>query len=392
VEGHLQSAACQRLTFEGGHERWGYPVDNLFAVWEGNHALGHLCFIGHTDVVPPGDLKLWTHDPFSGKINAGFLHGRGATDMKGELAAFCVAASHCAATIPPEKRPRISMILTSDEEWLAINGVARVLEWMQKQGEAPSWFLVGEPSSPERFGTHIKIGRRGSLCGRLRVEGVQGHIAYPGLFQNPVRTLALALTILHGHQWNDALEGMPATNFETVALASGDFGITAIAPSVAEASWGIRFTSNQRVEKLMSTLQDLLNEPPAWAKSHPDASLLDDIEIIGNTATVSLPYYSPPARLASIVSDVIAAQTGCTPEMDTAGGTTDGRFASTFFPEAEIVELGLPENGGNVNGLPSAPTQGGMHQTDERCALADIAALTDCYVEIINNLGRNAKE
>lgn len=385
VQSYLETrgASCHRLTFEGGHAKWTYPVDNLYATWGNPGASAHLCFIGHTDVVPPGDNRLWSEDPYSGEIHDGFLHGRGATDMKGAVAAFCVAAAHC-ATSPLASAPiRISLILTTDEEWAAVNGVRRVLEWMRAQGEIPTMFIVGEPSSRERFGTHIKVGRRGSLCGRLVVRGVQGHVAYPGLHENPVRALNLALTILNAHRWNDALPGMPETNFEAVALVAGDPGVTAIVPACAEATWNIRFTHQQSVECLLANLQRLLSDPPNWARAHPDCNLLSGIEIIGNTHSVSLPYYSPPSQLAQLVAQVVALETGRCPVMDAAGGTTDGRFVHNYFPEAEILELGLPESGGVPINDEKSGLQGGMHQVGERCALSDLAVLTHCYAAIL---------
>src|SRR5262249_9675935 len=147
-------AVCHRLTFQGGHEIWNYPVDNLYAEWTGDETLGHLCFIGHTDVVPPGDLALWKEDPFSGIVRDGFLWGRGATDMKGAIAAFSVAAANFVRS-GPRRLPKISLVITTDEEWAAVNGTCKILEWMRSNGPPPSAFLIGEPSSPSQFGSHI---------------------------------------------------------------------------------------------------------------------------------------------------------------------------------------------------------------------------------------------
>lgn len=394
VQAYLErhGAVCHRLKFEGGDGRWGYPVDNLYATLGGDAAFGHLCFLGHTDVVAPGDLRQWGDDPFSGEIRAGFLHGRGATDMKGAVAAFCAAAAHdaalAAARSPSGRRPRISLIITTDEEWAAVNGTRRVLEWLRANGEEPSLALVGEASSPLRFGTHIKVGRRGSLCGVLRARGTQGHAAYPDLYRNPNRALALALAVLHAWRWDDALPGMCATGFEAVALASGDFRATAIIPGQAEALWNIRFTSRQTTDSLMSRLRSLLADPPDWARGHPDAGRLADIDVIGNVETASMPYYSPPGVFARLVADAIAAETGTPPLMDATGGTTDGRFVHVVFPHAEIVEFGLPESGGvPPEGAAPEAGRGGMHQIGERCSLTDLAALTRSYATIIQHAG-----
>lgn len=369
-------AQCHRLIFEGGHAKWGYPVDNLYVEWPGDGGR-HLCFLGHTDVVPPGDASAWGSEPFSGDIRDGYLWGRGATDMKGAVAAFCVAAARFACG-QRDKRSTISMLITTDEEWAAVNGTRRVLEWLAANGRTPDAFLVGEPSSPSEFGTHIKIGRRGSLCGTLRAEGVQGHAAYPGLFVNPNRALSAALTALHAHQWDDALPGMPETRLETVALRSGDFGQTAIIPSAAEALWNIRFTPNQSVDDLVAKLRNLLVSNPDWISSPSEPAEPHPVAITANTDTVSMPYYSPQAGFASLVSSAVAAEMGRTPICDAVGGTTDGRFVQPVFSQAEIVELGLPENGGAGDAL-----RGGMHQLDECCRVADLERLSATYFRVI---------
>jgi succinyl-diaminopimelate desuccinylase len=372
-------AVCHRLTFQGGHEIWDYPVDNLYAEWSGDETLGHLCFIGHTDVVPPGDLARWKNDPFSGVIRDGFLWGRGATDMKGAIAAFSAAAAGFARS-GPRRFPKVSLVITTDEEWAAVNGTRRILEWMRSNRQPPSAFLVGEPSSPNHLGSHIKIGRRGSLCGVLQAKGIQGHAAYPELFENPNRALTLALTILSTQRWADSADGMLPTAFEAVAIASGDFNATAIIPGEARALWNIRFTPQQTVDKLLGKLMTLLDDPPDWARNHPNGADLACITIIGNTGTASMPYYSPPSGFAALVSQSVFATTGQTPVLDAGGGTTDGRFIHPVFPGAEIVELGLPENGG-AGDLRQA--SGGMHQADERCSVADLGLLARSYAAIL---------
>jgi succinyl-diaminopimelate desuccinylase len=372
-------AVCHRLTFEGEHEIWNYPVDNLYAEWSGDETSGHLCFIGHTDVVPPGDLALWKNDPFSGVIRDGFLWGRGATDMKGAIAAFSAAAASVARS-GPRRFPKVSLVITTDEEWAAVNGTCRILEWMRSNGRPPSAFLIGEPSSPNHLGSHIKIGRRGSLCGVLHAKGIQGHAAYPELFENPNRALTLALTILSARRWTDSVHGMLPTAFEAVAITSGDFNATAIIPGEARALWNVRFTPQQSVDKLLATLRTSLEDPPDWAGSHPDCADLARITITGNTGTASMPYYSPPSGFAKLVSQSVHATTGKTPVLDAGGGTTDGRFIHPVFPAAEIVELGLPENGG-AGDLSRA--SGGMHQADERCSVADLGRLAQCYITIL---------
>lgn len=379
-------ARCEWLTFSGGHERWGYPVDNLYAEWGDAQSDKRLCFIGHIDVVPPSDLSLWSADPYSGVASGGFIHGRGATDMKGAVAAFTAAAAGFAASRNAAGKPaNVSLIVTADEEWAAVNGVRRVLDWMRAGGKRASAFVVGEPSSEEVFGSAIKIGRRGSLCGTLEAAGVQGHAAYPELFRNPNRALSLALAILHTHRWDDGESGMPATNFETIATAGGDFAATAIVPGEAKALWNIRFTHRQTVSKLVSELQHFLDRPPAWAMSHPDIDFLKTITVRANMDTAAMPYFSPPGQLAALAKAAVSARAGREPSLDAKGGTTDGRHVHLYFPQAEIIELGLPECGGLTGDQHPAifRKQGGMHQADECCANKDLQTLTWCYWDLL---------
>jgi succinyl-diaminopimelate desuccinylase len=379
-------AHCEWLTFEGGHTRWYYPVDNLYVEWGDPFQPGGLCFLGHTDVVPPGDLAAWRGDPFGGAVEGGFLHGRGATDMKGAVAAFAVAAAAVAAERASEgKRSQVSLVITTDEEWAAVNGTRRVLEWMHAGGRRPSAFVVGEPSSEEHLGAAIKLGRRGSLCGMLHANGVQGHAAYPGLFQNSNRALSLAIAILHDYRWGDGEADMPATNFETIAIESGDFGATAIVPGAARALWNVRFTHQETPATLTRKLQHVLDNPPQWAMDHPDAGMLRNIQLTANSDTASMSYYSPPSALAALASQVVLRHTGRAPALDCKGGTTDGRFIHSVFPQAEIIELGLPECGGVARaGNPSEfGNAGGMHQVDERCSVNDLQSLMCCYRDLL---------
>ncbi|WP_170937081.1 MULTISPECIES: succinyl-diaminopimelate desuccinylase [Rhodomicrobium] len=379
-------ARCEWLSFQGGHAKWGYPVDNLYIDWPGASAGSGLCFLGHTDVVPPGDDSLWRSGPFSGEIQDGFLLGRGATDMKGAVAAFAAAAADFAARRRAEGGAvGTSLLITTDEEWAAANGSRRVLEWMAAAGKRPSGFIVGEPSSEEIFGEAIKVGRRGSLCGTITATGVQGHAAYQHLFENPNRALALALAVLHAHRWDDASPEMPATNFETVATRSGDFGATAIIPGEASALWNIRFTHHESTATLSGKVKSLLEKLPRWANGHPDAPLLSKLRVIANSDTASMPYFSAPGALAALASAIVARHCGPVPALDAKGGTTDGRFIHDHFPGAEIIELGLPEAGGLTRAAhPGAfGRTGGMHQADECCAIADLAQLTRCYRDLL---------
>lgn len=377
-------ATCHRLQFEGDHEKWSYPVDNLYAEWTFGSGEKHLCFMGHTDVVPVGDLDSWTMPPFGGEIKDGWIYGRGTTDMKAAVATFCVAAVNTIKQLENQSIT-ISLLITADEEWAAINGSRKVLHWLKKLGKTPDAFIVGEPSSQDSFGTHIKIGRRGSLCGTLNATGIQGHAAYQELFENPNRALSLANTVLNTIEWTDNLEYFPSTNFEIIAQNAGDFDASGIVPGSALALWNIRYSPQYTPEQLDEILKDKLDNPPDWAKSHPDYDRLSKIELISNISTASLPYYSKPGKLAELSLKAIEEITGNRPQIDGSGGTTDGRFVHQFFPEAEIIELGLPEKGGFETGNQPADygTRGGMHQIDERCKIYDIKQLLLSYQAII---------
>lgn len=392
LQGFLETAGarCERVCFSGGHERWGYPVDNLYAEWVNDDAAPGICFLGHTDVVPPGESANWQRDPFSAEIDGDLLHGRGTTDMKGAVAAFAVAAARFAEE---NTRMNVSLVITTDEEWAAVNGTRRVLEWAKAQGKEPSAFVVGEPSSEEILGTAIKIGRRGSLGGRLIARGTQGHAAYQGLYENPNRMLVPALNLLHGLTWNDGEPGMPATNFETIALSSGDFGASAIIPGEAQALWNIRFTHRQTPSGLTAKLHEALANPDNFARDHHYANILRQITLIANIDTAALPYYSKPRGLAEAAKHAVEECTGKEPIFDARGGTTDGRFVHKYFPQAEIIELGLPEMGGltHLKHPDRVGRYGGMHQADESCSISDLQALMRCYLILLRNYSGTAE-
>ena len=381
------------LTYSGGHPKWDYTVDNLYIEWTFGQPNYHLCFLGHTDVVPVGDIDRWNVAPFSGVKQDGWIYGRGATDMKGAIAAYAMAVINMAAEIdklPEAKRPnlRLSMVITTDEEWAAINGTDKVLEWLKQQGKHPDAFIVGEPSSQDALGTHIKIGRRGSLCGTIVAKGVQGHAAYSGLFVNPNRALCLAASVLQTHAFNDNRGDFPRSEFEIVALDSGSFSATAIIPAQALALWNCRFTSQYSPQQVLEALNKVLTNPPVWAQQHPDFHLLSNVEIKANIDTVSLPYYSPPSSLCDMAVSAVESTLSVSPILDGAGGTTDGRFIHKYFPKAEIIELGLPEKGGLQHGHQPQEygKQGGMHQVNERCLEKDLHGLYDIYYAILSAL------
>lgn len=385
-------AGATRLEFSGDHEKWDYKVENLYLEWTFGKPEKHICYIGHLDVVPPGDGRKWTEDPYSGKIENGYLHGRGVTDMKGSVAAFISAIEESLEDLKRQGNIKISMILTTDEEWAAVNGTKKVLQWLKAQGADVDAFIVGEPSSQDDLGSHIKVGRRGSLVGTLTVKGVQGHAAYQELFENPNRALMLAAAILNSHKWADGNANFPNTNFETIAAKSGDFNASAIVPGEAQLLWNIRFTPQHTPDTLEKWMQDTLANPPEWAKRHPDYPLLKNVVVKANKDTASVPYYSAPGALASSAQDAVKAVLGKDAKLDGSGGTTDGRFAAQLYPDAEIIELGLPERGGIPCGAEKDKdylTRGGMHQIDERAALCDLVHLRQIFSETVKNYGKH---
>lgn len=385
------NAKTQRMVFEGGHPKWPYPVPNLYAeieIGKYKESDPFLVYMGHIDVVPVGDLSQWKHSPFDASICHGFIYGRGATDMKTSVTTFITSAEQAIKDKTLEgKNLKIGFIITGDEEWAAINGSKKVLEFMKNNDKNPTAFIVGEPSSPDYLKDYIKVGRRGSLIGSLKVTGIQGHRAYKELYSNPNRPLNFALNLLNSIQWNDGNEYLPNTDFEVVALDAGSENATAIIPSQAKATWGIRYTDKTSAEELEVTLNNALNNIPDYLKNHPDYEIYKEfkennkIELVCNLSTASIPYFSVPNKLAYSAKKAMQSVLTHTPIFDSSGGTTDARFVHSFYPNAEIIELGVPEKGGIVDGKTptSYGTQGGMHQVNESVAIQDVYDLAKIY-------------
>src|SRR5690349_46193 len=331
--------AVTRLRFEGDGS---YPVDNLFAT-RGTSG-PHLLFNGHTDVVPPGDRALWTHDPFGAEIADDVMYGRGAVDMKSGIAAFVAAAAQ-----PPAKG-RISIAITNDEEHEGINGTAKLMEWAAAQGHRFDFAIVGEPSSSARVGDSIKIGRRGSLSGRITVTGVQGHVAYPHKALNPLPVAAGLISALSG-TLDDGSDHFPASNLEFTSVDVGNT-VTNVIPAVVTMAFNVRYNDRWTPESLEDAIRDGI-------ESQDDEGTTIEFERLG---PASRSFLSPTSGAVETLSQVIEAATGARPEFSTAGGTSDARFVAQYCP---VVELGLP-----------GPT---MHKADECVPLADVRALTSLY-------------
>jgi len=328
-----------RLRFEG---RGSYPVDNLFATRGSGGP--HLLFNGHTDVVPPGEVAAWTHDPFGAEIVDGMLYGRGAADMKSGIAAFIAACADAPAT------GRISVAITNDEEADSVNGTARIMEWAAAAGHSFDFAIVGEPSATAKVGDSIKIGRRGSLSARIIVSGVQGHVAYPHKALNPLPAAAALVTALSG-----ALDGgsahFPASNLEFTSIDVGN-PVTNVIPAQARLALNVRYNDGWTPESLEAAIRAVI-------ASQPDTGTRVDLDVLGVPARAFL---SPTSGAVEVLAQVIAEQTGSRPEFSTGGGTSDARFIAQYCP---VVECGLP-----------GPT---MHKVDESVAVADVEALTRLY-------------
>jgi succinyl-diaminopimelate desuccinylase len=335
--------AVTRLRFEGGGS---YPVDNLFATRGSTGP--HLLFNGHTDVVPPGDRALWTHEPFGAEIADDILYGRGAVDMKSGIAAFVAAV----AAAPPEAR--ISLAITNDEEADGVNGTARIMEWAAAEGHVFDFAIVGEPSATAQVGDSIKIGRRGSFNGRIVVEGVQGHVAYPHKALNPLPVAAHLVEVLSG-TLDDGSEHFPASNLEFTSFDVGN-GVSNVIPAAATLRFNVRYNDKWTPESLEASIREAI-------EGQDDEGTRIGFEVVG---TPSRSFLSPLGGGIEVLVAAITAQTGRAPEMSTGGGTSDARFIAQYCP---VAECGLP-----------GPT---MHKADECVPLADVRALTALYAAFI---------
>ena len=337
---------CHELPFGEGDNQ----IRNLFARYGSGG--NHLCYAGHTDVVPPGDINRWSHDPFDPVIQDGVLYGRGASDMKGSVAAFTCAAIDFVQT-HPDFDGSISLLITGDEEAEAINGTVKVLEWMGKNGHIPDAALVGEPTNPEHFGQEIKIGRRGSLNGYLSVPGKQGHVAYQHLADNPLPRLIELTGILARYIFDEGNEYFAPTNLEITSIDVGNTA-TNVIPSHGRAVFNIRFNDHWTSESLKARIAELLNE----------TGFEYDLKFEGNAES----FITKPNAWTNVVADAVEAISGRRPDLTTSGGTSDARFIVKYCP---VVECGA------VNKT--------IHQIDESATLQDLEDLTKIYTQILKS-------
>jgi succinyl-diaminopimelate desuccinylase len=341
--------ACHRLPFS---QAGTADVDNLYARLgqEGSN----FCFGGHTDVVPTGDLKGWTVDPFAGEVIDGFLYGRGAADMKGAIAAFVAAATRFKAQHGGKIPGSISLLITGDEEAYAINGTVKVLDWLKARGEKLDACIVGEPTNPTKLGEMMKVGRRGSLVGYLTVFGTQGHTAYPHLADNPVPRMLNMLSAITEHKLDDGTEHFQPSTLEISTVDVGNPASNVI-PAQVSATFNIRFSDKHSSASLIKWLEQ------TFARLHREAGGKGSYEF--KTHITGESFLCPPGEWTELVADAIEQATGRAPDRSTTGGTSDARF---IFRHCPVVEFGLI---GQT-----------MHKADERTAVADMDKLADIYL------------
>ena len=327
-------------------------VENLYArIGSGGPVL---VLAGHTDVVPPGDAARWTHAPFAGELVDGVLYGRGAVDMKGGIAAMLAAALDVVAT-RSDLPGSIAVLITGDEEGPAVNGTVKLLQWAHARGERFDACILGEPTNPERLGDMIKIGRRGSLSGEIVVEGVQGHVAYPHLADNPIDGMVRLLAGLKARPLDGGTEHFSATNLELTTVDVGN-PATNVIPASARAAFNIRFNDLWTPQTLEAEIRARLGaaagDAVRWRATFE------------NTNAVA--FLTPPNDFVRSVQDAIEAETGIRPALSTTGGTSDARFIKHYCP---VLEFGLV---GQT-----------MHQVDERVPVADLERLQGIYRRVL---------
>ena len=335
--------ACTRLKFE--------EVDNLYARY--GEGRPHLCFAGHTDVVPPGDEAAWADPPFEATLKNGRLWGRGAADMKGAVAAFAAATAR--ALEQGKVTGALSFLITGDEEGPAINGTRKMLDWLREQEIELDHCLVGEPSNPETMGEMIKVGRRGSINCWLTVNGRQGHVAYPHRAENPIPALMRKLLHLCETPLDEGYERFQPSCLQVTDIHIGNPAHNVI-PEKATARFNIRFNPNWTGASIEGWLRDQLNALAA------DLDVRYDLEAIVSGEA----FLTTDQTFLTLLSDCVEAHTDRKPELSTSGGTSDARFIKDYAPVAEFGLVGAT-----------------MHQTDENVAVADIETLTEIYERVI---------
>lgn len=347
----LVAERLRRAGFACEHLRFG-QVDNLWAT----HGEGGpvLVLLGHTDVVPPGPAEAWSSDPFAPEIRDGVLYGRGAADMKGSVAAFVVALERFAAA-HPDHAGTVALLLTSDEEGDAIDGVRRVAREFAERGQRIDWCITGEPSSTRALGDLLRVGRRGSLTATLTVRGVQGHVAYPDQARNPLHEALPALAELAARRWDDGYESFPPTSLQMSDIHAGT-GASNVIPGELQVVFNLRYNPHWTAVTLEAEIEALLERHGldfgiSWHRSGE-------------------PFFTPEGRLRTVAREVLAEFAGAPPRESTGGGTSDARFIAPLG--AQCIEVG--------------PVNASIHKVDEHVRVADLEALPDLYRALIERL------
>ena len=338
---------CHLLPFS---EAGTAEVDNLYARL--GSGAPNFCFAGHTDVVPVGDAAAWSVDPFGAEIVDGALFGRGASDMKSAIACFVAAADRFTARRGKDFGGSISLLITGDEEGESVNGTAKMLGWLDERDEVLDACLVGEPTNPRNLGEMVKIGRRGSLTGRLSVTGTQGHTAYPQFADNPLPRLVAMLAAIDEGGLDEGTEHFPPSDLQLTTIDVGN-GASNVIPAAARAAFNIRFNDLHTGDSLTRWLHE------RFASVGGDWHL--DVTVSGEA------FLTPPGPLSALVAAAVERITARVPELSTTGGTSDARFIKDFCPVAEF-------------GMISETA----HKVDEKVALSDIAMLCDIYEAVLD--------
>lgn len=344
--------ACERI--DSGPEQ--FFVRNLWALRQGSQGAqgATIVFAGHVDVVPPGPAEQWTSAPFDPVVHDGKLYGRGASDMKGPLAAMIVGAQNYVAA-HPQTPLNIGFLITSDEEGPANDGTVVMCKALRERGQRLDYCVVGEPTAVQRTGDMIKNGRRGSLSGRLTVNGVQGHIAYPHLAKNPIHLLAPALAELAATQWDQGNAHFPPTSWQ-VSNIHGGTGAGNVIPGTVTVDFNFRFSTASTSEGLQQQLEAVLRR--------------HGLDYALQWTLGGLPFLTEPGTLVDAARCAIAEVAGVQAELSTSGGTSDGRFIAQICPQ--VIELGPPNSS--------------IHKVNEHIALADLAPLPAIYQRVLELL------
>lgn len=332
------------LSFKMEKMRCG-QVDNLYA--RRGSATPIICFAGHTDVVPTGPVAKWDSDPFTPTVRNGMLYGRGAADMKGSIAAFVTATERFVAA-HPQHRGSIALLLTSDEEGVAVDGTVRVVEALQARNERLDYCIVGEPTAVSKMGDTIKNGRRGSLSGVLTVKGIQGHIAYPHLVKNPIHLASPAIAELAATEWDKGNEYFPPTSWQ-ISNIHGGTGATNVVPGTLEILFNFRHSTASTTDALKTKVHAILDK--------------HGLEYDLQWEMSGKPYLTPRGDLVDAVSDAIKQVTGVDAELSTSGGTSDGRFIADICQQ--VLEVG--------------PVNATIHKLNECVSVSDLDALSEVY-------------